>query len=303
MSTATADRLHSFPKVWNLGHPNLADLFDGPVVVQEKVDGSQFSFGVVNGNLLMRSKGATLYMESRDKLFRGAMDTAHRLFSEGLLTEGWTYRAEAMMSHKHNALAYGRAPTGNLILFDIDVGLESRADPCSLQAEAERLGLEFVPTHYIGEVSDLQQLRGYLDLPSVLGGRTEGVVVKNYARWGADGKMLMAKLVADDFREINKSNWKAENPTRADIIESLIEQYRSEPRWAKAVQHLREAGELAGEPKDIGKLMRSVPDDIRAECEAEIKDALFAAFWKDISRGVTRGLPEWYKARLAEGQF
>ena len=32
--------LPSYPKVWNLGHPHIENLFDGPVVVQEKVDGS-----------------------------------------------------------------------------------------------------------------------------------------------------------------------------------------------------------------------------------------------------------------------
>lgn len=39
---------HSYPKSLNVGHKLAEKLFDGPVVIQEKVDGSQFSFGVFN---------------------------------------------------------------------------------------------------------------------------------------------------------------------------------------------------------------------------------------------------------------
>lgn len=296
------DRLHSYPKVWNLGHPNIADLLDGTVVVQEKIDGSQFSFGVVNGSLLLRSKGATVYAETKDKLFGGAIATATRLFQEGMLPEGVTYRGEAMMSHKHNALAYERAPVGNFILFDVDEGLEKRFDNERLRTEAVRLGLEVVPTYFVGVVESIDALRPFLASPSILGGRTEGMVIKNYNRWGLDGKMLMGKIVADDFREINAKEWKASNPTRADVIEGLIERYRTDARWEKAVQHLRDAGEIEGTPRDIGKLVKEVPQDVLAECEDEIKAALFHAFWPDIARGLKHGLPEWYKARLAEAQ-
>lgn len=297
-------RLRSYPKVWSLGHPNIAALFDGPVVVQEKIDGSQFSFGVVNGEIHFRSKGATIYPETTDKLFRGAVDTALRLFHAGLLEEGWTYRAEAMMGPKHNALQYERAPVGNLILFDVDVGLEERiGEPARLADVAARLGLEHVPVFYVGEVRSVEELKDLLTRPSCLGGMMEGVVVKNYARWADDGKMLMGKVVAEAFREVNKTNWKKDNPSRQDVIEALIATYRTEARWQKSVQHLRESGALEESPRDIGKLIREVGQDTHAECAEEIKEALFRAFWKDIQRGITRGLPEWYKGQLAEQQF
>lgn len=34
-----------------------------------------------------------------------------------------------------------------------------------------------------------------------------------------------------------------------------------------------------------------------------IKEQLFEYFWKEISRGITKGLPEWYKEQLVKGQF
>ena len=41
--------LTSYPKVYQLGHKAVLDIFSGPVVIQEKIDGSQFSFGLVGG--------------------------------------------------------------------------------------------------------------------------------------------------------------------------------------------------------------------------------------------------------------
>ena len=62
--------LRSYPKVFNLGHRAVRDLLSGPVVVQEKIDGSQFSFGVgEDGTLLIRSRGADIEPEAPPKLF------------------------------------------------------------------------------------------------------------------------------------------------------------------------------------------------------------------------------------------
>lgn len=170
------ERLYGYPKVWNLGHPAIADLFNGPVVIQEKIDGSQFTFGMIGGELHCRSKGAAIHLPTTDKLFRGACDTAQELFDEGLLREGYQYRGEALHGPRHNALTYERAPEGNVILFDVDQGLEDRvADPEDLAAIVASLGLEVVPTIYTGEIGDLEALKIHLDRESILGGvKVEG---------------------------------------------------------------------------------------------------------------------------------
>lgn len=299
------DRLHSYPKVWNLGHPAIRDLFNGPVVVQEKVDGSQFTFGVLGGVLHFRSKGATIYRETTDKLFLPAIETATALFEKGALVEGWQYRGEALFRPKHNTLAYARAPIGGVILFDVDTGLENRvSQPERLESIARDLGLEIVPTLHVGEIADVETLRALLGRESVLGGAVvEGVVIKNYARWGEDGKMLMGKWVREEFKEQNTSDFRKRNPTKADVVEAVIADLCNPRRWEKVVQHLRDDGQLEHSPRDIGKLLKAIPDDIRAECEADIKEQLFKRAWEDIRRGVTRGVPEWYKQRLAESQF
>ena len=35
----------------------------------------------------------------------------------------------------------------------------------------------------------------------------------------------------------------------------------------------------------------------------EIKEKLFNHFWQQIQRGITAGLPEWYKQKLLESAF
>jgi hypothetical protein len=298
------DRLHSYPKVWTLGHAAVKDLLDGPVAIQEKIDGSQFTFGMVGGELHCRSKGARIHLPTTDKLFKGACETAQALFDAEYLIEGWQYRCEAMMGPRHNTLEYARPPKGNLILFDVDTGLEDRVPPDHLREIGDILSIEVVPTLYEGNVHDLPALRSLLECESCLGGaKVEGIVIKNYARWGEDGKMLMGKLVSEAFKEKHQKAWQRSNPGRGDVLERLKDTYRSERRWEKAVQHLREAGELENSPRDIGPLLNEVKADIVYECRAEIADALFKAFWPKIKRGVTAGLPEWYKARLAERQF
>lgn len=302
--------LRSYPKVWNLGHPAINDLFYDindlsyeTVVVQEKVDGSQFSFGVVDGTLYCRSKGAMIYPETADNLFKGACETAVRLHEAGKLTDGWTYRGEALWRAKHNALEYGRVPEGNVILFDVDIGLEDR-NPDTLYEVADDLGLEAVPLIHQGEVEDIEALKELLDRESILGGcKVEGIVIKNYARFGEDGKMLMGKIVSKAFREKHDKAWKKSNPSRSDILEDLKGMYRSERRWEKTVERFRDDGELEHAPQDIGKLIKAVQSDVREECEEEIKAILFDYFWPKVRGGLTAGLPEWYKRRLAERQF
>ena len=234
-------------------------------------------------------------------MFRLAVETAIRLFPE--LREGWTYRGEFLMKPKHNTLAYDRVPVGYVILFDIDRGDQDYMNPSEASIEAERMGLEFVP--FLGcftEKQGLDLLLPLLERTSILGKQTvEGIVLKNYDQFGLDGKTLMAKLVSKDFQESHASDWKQRNPSKQNIIEQLIERYATEARWAKAVQHLSEAGTIEGSPRDIGLLIREIPDDILADSTEDIKEELFKAFVKDLRRGWTKGMPEWYKRELAEG--
>lgn len=297
---------HNYGSIYSLGHKAIDDLLLDPVVVEEKIDGSQLSFGVFetpDGRVLRcKSKGADLNLVAPDKLFSRAVEYVKSI--EALLTPGWTYRAEYLMRPKHNTLAYDRVPANHLIIFDIADGEESYLGYTVKQDEAARLGLETVPLLVYGRITDPQQFRGMLEHTSVLGGqKIEGVVIKNYNRYGPDKKVLMGKFVSETFKEAHKTEWRAMNPTRQDVISRLIEELKTPARWDKAVIHLRERGLIEDAPRDLGHLMKEVPADIEKEEIEYIKTKLFEHAWPQIKRGVIAGLPQWYKEKLMERQF
>jgi hypothetical protein len=306
---------HSYSSSYALGHAALAELFLDPVTVEEKVDGSQFSFGKfhqlnVLGELVgpdvikVRSKGREIFVSpegvSSEKMFQRAIDSV--LARSKDLTPGWTYRAEYLQKPKHNALAYDRVPKDHLIIFDIAIGEERYLPYFDKMAEAERLGLEVVPLLFEGWVTDVEQIKAFLDCTSVLGGqKIEGIVAKNYTRYGRDKKILFGKYVSDSFKEVHDVSWKEENPKQGDMVTQIVNWLRTPARWSKAVQHLEEAGVLQGSPRDIGSLFIEVPHDVKEEFEEEIKAKLFAWAWPQISRGITAGMADWYKERLMQG--
>jgi len=150
--------LHSYGDVYNLGHKQVLTIFDSEVNIEEKIDGSQFSFGVVDGELKMRSKGAEIFLTSdggnTSKMFTQAVATSMDLFNKGLLHPAYIYRCEYLIKPKHNVLCYDRVPAKNLIIFDIDYIGENYLSYEEKKEEAERLGLECVPLLFKGKIED-----------------------------------------------------------------------------------------------------------------------------------------------------
>ena len=182
------DSWHAYPSVFALGHRAISELFDDAVIVEEKIDGSQFSFGVIAGVLRARSKGQEILLDGPiEGMFERAIEVVREL--SPLLHPEWTYRAEYLSKPAHNALAYERVPARHLIVFDVNTDHERYLSYEDKATEADRLGLEVVPLLGAGIYSTPGEIAGLLTRQSALGGQlVEGVVVKNYARFGADKK-------------------------------------------------------------------------------------------------------------------
>jgi len=302
------ERVHSYSSPYAVGHKMLARYEDRPgifeveVFVEEKIDGSQFSFRKEGDEVKFRSRKTDLYPGNAGMFEKGVqsvLEVADRL------SEGWTYRGEYLMKPKHNTLCYERVPNRNVVIFDIEKAPNDFLTPDQRMEEATRLGFDVVPVYFTGMIDDMNQLKQFLTKVSILGGPIEGIVIKPKSQmlFGIDKKLLMAKFVAEDFKEKHEGEWKKSNPGRKDIVQEIIETYKTPQRWNKAVQHLREAGKLEGSPRDIGLLMKEVPSDVYKECAEEIKEQIFKYFWRQISRALTSGLPEWYKEKLAKDAF
>jgi len=297
----------AFPKLFAIGTVYIQDIFNGPVEVSEKIDGSQFAFGKVNGALQMRSKGAELYADNPEKMFSKAIE--HVVSIQDKLLEGMVFYAEYLRSPRHNILKYDRVPTNHLMLFG---AYNSVADfwhrGRGLEVIADELGIELVPRIGDGVIllgaGSMAQL---LDRDSVLGGcKIEGVVVKNYYRPVVLGNTVLpimgGKYVSEAFKETHGKRWSKEE-TKTGRMDKFYDSFRTEARWLKAVQYLRDSGQLLQEPKDIGALMKRIHQDIDDEEMENIKRWLWREFGSQVKRKATQGMAEWYKEQLLLGTF
>lgn len=293
---------HSYPSVYALGHKATALIRSAVLNIEEKIDGSQFSFmKAEDGTLRYRSRKEEVY-DGAPGMFDIAIASVKERASE--LEPSWTYRGEFLAKPKHNTWCYERIPVGNIIIFDINTGHEEYLGYEDKAREALRIGLECVPLlieGLAGEDLSLEVLNDLLTRESILGGVTiEGVVLKpwGYSLFGADKKALMAKYVSEKFKERNQKMFRRDGQTK-DVIERIIEALRTEARWNKAVQHLAEDGKLQRAVQDIGPLINAVSEDVQKEDADWIKDMLYKEAIRAILRGTTQGLPEWYKEKLA----
>jgi hypothetical protein len=289
----------AYPKVWALGHRQASGIFSppGPIIVQEKVDGSQISFGMIDGELHMRSKSKAIDVMAPDKLFIQAVKQV--VMRQEILHEGWVYRGEYLNRPKHNVLAYDRVPVGNISLYDIEDGPRFLT-PEELFEEAARIEMEssyLISKNATGNVAD--HFQEWLTYTSKLGGqKIEGVVLKNYSVLSGFGDPLFCKYVSEEFKETAKGVW--HTTPKQEFIEQVGAQFHTTARFDKAYIHLQERGEITGELKDITSLFQEVARDFEEEYTDEVKDKLWEHFRKKILKSVQFGIPQWYKDKLAQ---
>ena len=295
--------MHSYPKIYNVGHREVKNILDHAVVVQEKVDGSQFSFGIKDGELWARSKGAEIDIADPQKLFAPAVTWC--IENVHALVKGWTYRGEALCKPKHNTLEYERVPKAGFVLFDIDMGQEEFGSSNHVKAVAESLDLEYVPSVLYAQGTFTEEnAQQWLNRTSMFGKtKVEGFVIKAYGVSDSRGKTLMAKHVSENFKAQHIKDWNGRNPNTKDFNQKLGEDVGGPLRWEKAVQHLRDDGKLDGSPKDISPLLKEINQDIEAEEIDRMKDELFKQHRRAVLKAATQGFPQWYKEQLLKEQF
>lgn len=293
---------HSYGKIYGVGHAAVSDIFMKTVLVEEKIDGSQFSFGNIQGRLRIKSHHQDISdIVGEYGLFTEAIAYVRELYATAKLVPGYTYRGEVLQKLKHNKLEYERLPKHGIVGFDVATGEEQYLGYTDKVAAFGKLDLECVPYYHFGVISNPDTVKTLLDRRPLLGGKfIEGIVIKAYGTYGEDKKTLMAKYVSERYKEV-----KGAEPSLGgkDITQELIERYRTEARWDKAIQHLREQGKLVNDPHDIGPLIAEVIRDLKEEESGAIAGALLRKFWPHVTRGCTGGLAEYYKRSLMEAAF
>lgn len=260
------------------------------VVIQEKIDGSQFSFmKEEDGKLHFRSKGAVLTAE-KDNGFGPAIAHLSQPHIAKNIQSGYIYRAEFMRGQRQNKLSYATVPHGHLVLFEAeqidDFGLGS----AWVRHAAAQLGLYAAKVFWEGFANEIpDDLDQFLGVESMLGGcNAEGIVVKALDVKNKAGEFPRYKLVTKQFKEVRASK---ETADVGAVVDYLFKQYCPEPRLDKALQRARDNGVELVEA-NYGLLAKDIGADLDDEClEAAI--AYFkSAIWKKVKSRATRALFE-----------
>lgn len=278
------------------------------VELTEKLDGSQFAFGKdESGNFSYRSKGTMIHPDNVPKLFRPAVD--HVISIQDRIPNKTVFYCETLASPRHNTLAYSRVPKNHLALYGVTDFQRTKSLAISRDDYikwADMLEIEPIPVLAVCKLDSLNQLADpkLLNRESALGGALiEGVVAKQYDTPFEFSGMVFPftalKYVSEQFKEKHRDNpdW----TPQVDKLQNLFAQYKTDARWHKAVQHLRDDGKLTHSPKDIGPLMKELAEDLELECKEEFKEELYRLYRKQWIAKVQSQFPDWYKKELLGG--
>ena len=206
-----------YPKVLSLGQPLIVDIFNDPVEISEKIDGSQVRINLTESHVQCGSKNVNI---ADEKMFTIAHEQADRIWKDRawcVFGDDVTLFCEFLNKEKHNVLKYNHICRNNLYLFGgMCNGRHLRTQ--ELIELANELDIE--PPNILAseiKIDNQDDLNEYLKIQSVLGGTLlEGIVIKNYhGTYPAllvstqifTNYPLVGKLVRTDFKERLNKEW------------------------------------------------------------------------------------------------
>jgi hypothetical protein len=247
-----------YPKVKRIGDPENDTILQCKALeVSEKVDGANFRFQFFD-----RNGEARIMHGSRERIlgpfdgnvwannssqFKKVIDWLSSQVKAEALNPYYVYFGEDL-SHPHT-VKYGKAPA--FLGFDIlaipPAGsvAEAKGGPAFLSTSAktkefERLGLPFIAPHAVLSNPKPEELEQFLKLTSYDTKLPEGIVIKNYERVNGWGRPLFAKIVNDDFKEVNRAVWKGIK-RMSNVEREIAVTYVTQARVGKAARQLTEA--------------------------------------------------------------
>lgn len=282
-----------YHKIIRYGHKSTQDVLNKGdyIIIQEKIDGANASFAVINGELKCWSRNREL---NESNTLEGFYEWVQQNVQVQKLLEGVVYFGEWTAQHKVSYEGYMK----QFFLYDIyNLHLEEYVSFSMVRDEAKRLGLQLIPVFFEGEFESFEQLMSYVgrtDLGGKLKGKPtgEGIVVKNVNYRDEFGKQVFVKLVIDGFREIQRQKQTKDSKKAFSEAELKVRECVTLPRVEKQVFKLIDNGLLDREYgiEDMGFLLKHtspmVAEDILKE---EMQD--FNVTIKDIQTYMVKVLP------------
>ena len=286
-----------YPKIKILGDRSNEGIFDvpGKVVIQEKVDGANFGFFVLDKEIYFCSHNNNLTdsIQIREtgipKKWRGVESVYDSFCSDASrFNENYYYYGESMQKH---SLSYDNI--NGFIGFDIfDMETELFLPYSEVRDIFQSLNLEFINVYCelstenlsLDKLVDIHKVSHYKD------GKAEGIVIKRIEN-GHTG--LCAKIVDSGFGEQQKAP-KVHHDYSNEM--AIADEFCTRGRIIKIIHKLEDDGEVIEMPI-MRKLIYSVTNDILEEeiiyISQNYKSIDFKAFNKSLSRNIVKILKKY----------
>jgi hypothetical protein len=199
--------LTKYQHVERLGHDDALGLLDGTVVVQEKLDGANFTVAKhPTRGIIMASRNNVISVGGTPSTgFNGAIDYVlnHPGFNDIFsMHPDWVLRGEWLVRHSIN---YAKEFMGKFYCFDVQDGNGAYIPVETYAPYLNAAQILMVPVLATIDKPTHDQLVEYTKGGGYFGAeQKEGIVVKRYDFVNKYGRVTWGKLVAADFKEANK---------------------------------------------------------------------------------------------------
>lgn len=262
------------------------------IIIQEKVDGANASFAVVDGELKCWSRNRELNMSNT---LEGFYVWAKQNIEVDKLLEGVVYFGEWTAQHKVVYEGYAK----QFFLYDIyNLHLEEYVSFSMVRDEAKRLGLNLIPVFFEGEFESFEQLMSYVgrtELNGKLGQEVsgEGIVVKNVDYRDSFGKQMFVKLVVDKFAEVQMQKAPKDPKKKFTPEELKVRECITSPRVEKQLFKMIEEGLLERDygVEDMGKILKHISPLVAEDILKEEMDEFPHLTVEDVQTFMCKVLP------------
>lgn len=220
----------SYIHIEKLGNTEVLGIENGTCFVFPKLDGSNASVWMDNGEIMAGSRTRQLSLEKDNAGFYAWVLTQPKL--RLYLTEHPNHRLYGEWLVPHTLTHYRKDAWRRFYIFDVAVGIEdSEQEELFLSydiynVELEKFGLDYIIPMYRVENATYEYLHGSLEHNKFLidddGKVGEGIVVKNYDYVNKYGRVIWSKIVRQDFKEANQKAFGVTTISLGEAVEKQI---------------------------------------------------------------------------------
>lgn len=246
------------------------------IVIQEKVDGSNFSIRYDNENNIVRAYSRKTELNEQNNL-RGAYEWSQSLnvdLVKKVLGNNLVLFAEYLVKH---TVVYPEERYNNVYCFDVYDTLQEKY---LLQSEVKnivsQLGLTYAPDFYVGKFVSWEHCNSFVGKTDLGGEYGEGVVVKNQSRLNDTNTRLpyYIKIVGEKFCEIKQTKHKPIDMEKLkinQIQEELVSSVVTEARVSKLLNKMVDEGLIPydWDEHNMSVIAKNIGKEVFYDCKKE----------------------------------